>query len=296
MTATDSNINLGVNDKTKKGLTSAKVNLQNFTSAVGAIQGPLNGVTGRMSAFNSVVGRAGISLAVTGVAIAGFTKALYESFQAGVELEKNQKTLEAQIKATGHAAGFSAEQINEMAQELDRTTLASANGARQAAAALLSFKRISGPIFEETLERAQDMVAVFGGELRSSTVLLAKALEDPIQGLTSLNRKGVTFNATEKELIRTMAEAGDMAGAQGAIMDKLRGQIGGAAVGQAGGAAGAIDGMAFGWTRLMEKLGESTAGETAVQAGLAASGGGAAASQAQEGWAVGGVEEGARFR
>ena len=91
MTTTDSNINIKVTDQTKKGLTSARGHLQNFTSAVGAVQGPLNGITGRMSAFNSVLGRTGVTMAVTGVAIAGFTKALYESFQAGMEFEKNQK-------------------------------------------------------------------------------------------------------------------------------------------------------------------------------------------------------------
>ena len=45
------------------------------------------------------------------------------------------------------------------------------------------------------------MSAAMGQDLKSSTIQLGIALQDPIKGLTSLSRIGVTFTAKQKKQI-----------------------------------------------------------------------------------------------
>ncbi len=88
---------------------------------------------------------------------------------------------------------------------------------------------------------AQDLSAVFGQSLTSSVTQLGKALEDPIQGISALRRVGVSFNATQREMIEEMVKAGDVAGAQKLILETLAKQVGGAGEAEASGLAGAFD-------------------------------------------------------
>jgi predicted nucleic acid-binding Zn-ribbon protein len=60
-------------------------------------------------------------------------------------------------------------------------------------------------------------------------VQVGKALNDPIKGVTALGRAGVQFTAEQKELITTLTESGDVAGAQAIILGELETQFGGAA-------------------------------------------------------------------
>jgi phage-related protein len=74
-----------------------------------------------------------------------------------------------------------------------------------------------------------DMSQALGQDLSSSAIQLGKALNDPINGITALSRVGVSFTEEQKELIRTMAEAGDIAGAQAVILAELEREFSGSA-------------------------------------------------------------------
>jgi hypothetical protein len=68
-----------------------------------------------------------------------------------------------------------------------------------------------------------------GTDLKGSAVQLGKALNDPIAGVGALSRVGVTFTETQKDMIKTMVEAGNVAGAQTLILDELGKEFGGSA-------------------------------------------------------------------
>lgn len=63
--------------------------------------------------------------------------------------------------------------------------------------------------------------------MKSSTIMLGKALNDPIKGMDALGRAGVTFDAQQKQQIRTYMELGDIQAAQGVILEELESQVGG---------------------------------------------------------------------
>lgn len=163
------------------------------------------------------------------------------SINAFADFERQQLVTQQVLRATGNAAGVTVRQIEEFAQSLGRTTLASTQEVRDAANQLLTFRSIAGETFERTLSLAQDLATVGFGSLGSATQMLARALEDPERGLNSLRRAGVMFNDEQKRLIDGFMEAGDVASAQREILNAVEQQVGGAGAAAGGGLAGAYD-------------------------------------------------------
>ena len=219
------------------------------------LEGPLNGVSGRLTAIGAAVGRVGPAMVGFGVITAGTVSVMRSSVQAAAQYEQQLLRLEGVLRATEGASGLTLEQLDRFAVQLGRDTLTSAQAAREATAALLSFRSISGEAFKETLSLAQDLSAVMGGDLRANVTRLARALEDPATGLTSLRRSGVSFTNAQRDMIIAMQESGDEAGAQAAILQRLREQIGGAGLAEAGGLVGATDSLSESWTQLKEAIG-----------------------------------------
>lgn len=159
-----------------------------------------------------------------------------EAIAAGVEFvnEANegaavQAKLAAVIEATGGAAGYTADQMADMAMELRQITQVDDDVIKGAQTVLATFKEIRGDEFKRTTAAAVDMAAVLGGDASGAAMQLGKALNDPEKGLTMLTKAGVTFSAEQQKMIKAMVEAGDTAGAQRAILGELEGQFGGAA-------------------------------------------------------------------
>ena len=84
-------------------------------------------------------------------------------------------------------------------------------------------------IFNQSVEAANNMSAALGTDMKSASLQLGKALNDPIKGVTALQRVGVSFTEQQKEQIRTLVESGDTLGAQKIILAEMQKQFGGAA-------------------------------------------------------------------
>jgi len=164
--------------------------------------------------------------------------------------------LEALFQSTGGSAGFTSREINEMSERLAVSTMASASDMRNAAGVLMTFKSISGEVFEESLRLTQDIGAVMGTSAVSGAKQLGKALEDPTTNMTALTRAGISFTDNEKERIKTLQESGRLGEAQAFIIETLKNQVGGAGTG--GGLSGAIDLLADNFAIFNRKLAEET--------------------------------------
>lgn len=162
----------------------------------------------------------------------GLRKAL-ELGREGVELAQNQikaeQKLASVLTATGGAAGLSAREIANYASHLQNLTNFGDEATIAAAGMLATFKQIRGSLFKDALAVAQDLSVVMEQDLKSSIVQVGKALNDPIRGLTSLQRIGVAFTDEQKEQIANLQEQGDLLGAQKIIMEELTSEFGGAA-------------------------------------------------------------------
>ena len=214
---------------------------QNTAGSIAAVQGPLGPVAGRISSIGAIIGRVNpLMIALT----AGFVAlglAVTKSVKAISNFEVQQGKLNALLTATSHAAGLVGRDIEIMAEKIGKGTLASVQGARDAAGVLLTFKSITGEVFEETLKLTQDLAAVGFGSMKTAALQLGKALEEPEVGLSALRRVGVSFTEQQKEQIKVLALTGRQLEAQAIIIQTLKEQVGGAGEGQAGGLAGAFD-------------------------------------------------------
>lgn len=159
----------------------------------------------------------------------GFIMGLKKSMSLAQEQIKQEQKLEAVLRATGHAAGFSATELKQHAASLQQVTNFGDEATIGAQAVLATFKKIRGDVFKDATVVIQDMASVLGTDLQSAAIQVGKALNDPTAGITALTRVGVTFNAQQKEQIKTMHQAGDILGAQKVILAELESQFGGAA-------------------------------------------------------------------
>jgi hypothetical protein len=173
-----------------------------------------------------------------GAAVAGVVAIAKESIQLSRRQEDAEARLAGVLRATGEAAGFNQDQLERMASGLQGVTTFGDEAIIEMQSLLLTFKGIQGEGFERTTALSLDLSAAFGQDLKSSALQLGKALEDPATGLTALRRIGVSFTEEQKALIQSLQDAGDVAGAQGVILDVLEGQVGGVAQAMADTASG----------------------------------------------------------
>ena len=219
----------------------AQESIRNLAGTIAAVQGPLGPVAGRLNSIGAILGRINLgAVALVGAfTLAGV--ALTKFARAGADAERVGLRLQAIIKATGGAANLSSRDIELLAESVAKNTLASVQGARQAAGVLLTFKSISGDTFKDALKLSQDLAEVGFGSINTAALQLGKALEEPEIGLSALRRVGVSFTQDQKELIKVLALTGRKAEAQEIIIRALKDQVGSAGEQAGGGLAGAFD-------------------------------------------------------
>ncbi len=235
-------------------LSGLGAHLRTAANSAATLDRPLGHATGRLSAIGSRLGTLNPLTVGFGLALAGTTAAATSAVKAFADYERQMGRIEALVSATGAAAGLTASQINALAEDLGRSTLASAAGMRDAAGVLLTFRNIAGEAFTQTLTLAQDLAAVMRSDARTAALQLGKALEDPASGLTALRRSGVSFTEAERDMIRALYDAGRAAEGQALILAKLRQQVGGAGAAEGAGLAGAVDLLSEQWTTFRIEL------------------------------------------
>ena len=228
------------NEKSKQRLTRATRDAtsaqqrarQNFlatANSIAVLDGPLGGVASRFSAFGVLIGRIGIPLATFSIAMTALGVITSRTVRNFMEFETQTNRIDAVLRATNNTFGTTSAEVNSMAASIALATLESENNVRAAATQLLTFRNVTKDVFEDVLKSASDLAALGFGTIESETVKLAKALEDPRQGLTSLSRAGVTFTRQQRALILSLVETGDRARAMELILANVNKQVGGAA-------------------------------------------------------------------
>lgn len=173
------------------------------------------------------------------------------------EAAKAMAQTEAVIKSTGKAAKVSAKDVGDLAEALSKKAGIDDELIQSGANVLLTFTKVrnevgkNNDIFDQATAAALDMSVALGTDMKGAAILVGKALNDPIKGVTALTRSGVQFTEQQKEQIKTMVANGDAMGAQKIILAELTTQFGGSAAAQ----ATASDKLRVSWGNLQEKLG-----------------------------------------
>lgn len=156
------------------------------------------------------VGRGGL-YAVGGLAAVGGVLGK-RSIAEWREAEKVMRGTEQRIRTTGGAANVTAQQVGGLAQAISFRAGIDDEEIQRAGNLLLTFRAIKNEgkgknIFSEAMRTAIDMSAAYDQSVRSTTIQLGKALQEPAKMATALKRTGAVSNA-DVERLQAMDEAG----------------------------------------------------------------------------------------
>lgn len=138
--------------------------------------------------------------------------------------------VEAGLRSTGGAVGYTSSELQKMASELQNNTLfGDEEILKGVTSQLLTFTNIAGQQFGRTQQAALDLATRLDGDLKSASISLGKALNDPIANLSALSRSGIQFSDSQQAMIKSLVETNRLADAQTLILDELEKQFGGSA-------------------------------------------------------------------
>jgi hypothetical protein len=201
--------------------------------------------------FKSLVGGLGV-----GFAVSQLIGALTTVTEKAIDSERSFNQLQATLKATGYAAGLTADQIEEIGKGVQGRSVFDDDDIRKASTALLRFREISGETFKQLINLAPDVATALGKTLPDAVTMLGKAIIDPARGLRAFKEAGVNLSEAQIDLAARFRETGDAASAAKVGIDAITGSVGGAAESDTTGAYGASKRLARSWDDLLKTLGK----------------------------------------
>lgn len=213
------------------------------TEGSGEAQSALSSVGGALSSLG------GIALGVAAAGIAALAAGVTFATSEAMSAQDAVAALNATLAATDGAVGLTSGQLQDMASALQDVTRFSDEAAMAAETMLLRFENIGSDVFPQALKAAADLATAMGTDLVAAAQAVGRALDNPAEGIGRLNTQLKLFSKEEMTAIQKMAEMGDVAGAQQAILDRLSEKVGGLAEAMGDTAAGKIE-------RFKNKLGD----------------------------------------
>jgi phage-related minor tail protein len=219
---------------------SVSADIRNFSTGMQNAQRELEKVSKSMRKIGQ-----NMSLYVT----APLTAMAYKSLEAWDQQEKAMAQVEAGLRSTGNQVGITADEFAKLASEMQNNSLFGDEEILQGVTAqLLTFTNILGDEFKQAQQASVDLASRLGGDLQSASIMLGKALNDPVANLSAMSRAGVQFSEDQSTLIKQLWATGNQAQAQSLILEELEKQYGGSAAAAAAAGTGPIKqlGMAIG--------------------------------------------------
>ena len=194
---------------------------------------------------------AGISAGIT----APFVALVSSAIPAARESAEAMAQVNASLTSMGPVAQRTAAQLQEQAAALMHiSTFDDDEILRSVTANMLTFGNVAGPAFDRAQLAAVNLATKLKTDLQSATLLVGKAVNDPVKGLAALGRAGIQFTADQKATIKSLVETGQAAKAQDVILKELEKQFGGSAAAMRAATPGAD--IKNSWDDLKEKIGK----------------------------------------
>jgi phage-related protein len=224
-----------------------------YVQIVPRIDGIAKGISGQLSGPMSAAGETGAAsfaggfkkllgpaiIAGAALAAAGLVKYGKEAIAAGEQAATANARIN-QIATSMNLFGNETAQVSQrlidLAKKQALATGVDQNAIKATQAKLLTFKEIAatagevGSSFDRATAAAVDLAAAGFGSAESNAVSLGKALNNPIKGITALNRQGISFTAQEQEKIKALTESNRILEAQELILQAVETQVGGTAL------------------------------------------------------------------
>ncbi len=227
----------------------------NFISGMKAAGKQTDKLKSKVERTRSSVG--GLQKAFAGLLAAGVvTRGISKSLTAFDAQEKALAQVRQGLRSTGGVAGRTFDELTKKASELQKKTLfGDEQILQEATAQLLTFTSIAGEQFDRAQVSALNLATRLNGDLKSASLQLGKALNDPVKGMSALSRSGITFSNEQIEVIKHLQKTNRLAEAQGLILDELDKQYGGSSEAAAKAGTGGLKQLGNVLGDLQEKFG-----------------------------------------
>lgn len=149
-------------------------------------------------------------------------------------MESANRQTAATIARVGKTTGITSKHVGAYARQLHQLTGMDDQAIQSGENLLLTLGNISNQTGEGRKHFAQasqamvDMAASMGTEPVAAAKMLGKALANPEKGMTLLGRAGVRLTKQQEDQIKAMSKAGDVAGAQGKLIELVGKKFAGA--------------------------------------------------------------------
>ena len=190
-----------------------------------------DGVGGIAKGIGRTVGALAVTLGFTSI-VQGFKDSVQAAEEAQVANDRIDAIAES-MNEFGNKTAQVTKRIKDFAEANALSVGVDDEVIKATQAKLLTFRELTktadvmGGSFDRATIAAIDMAAAGFGEATSNATQLGKALNDPIAGITALNRAGIQFTDDQKALIASLVESGNILQAQDMILSEIESQVGG---------------------------------------------------------------------
>lgn len=168
-----------------------------------------------------------------------------DSFKGAIEAQAGIDKLTGSITRLGDKSPISIEKAMDLSQTFKDLVGGSDDVVLAMEDVILRFDKISADTFPRVIEQSADLAVALGTSPTSAAQLLGKVLQDlGTDGVGSIGRlkaAGVALTDEQTKLIKSLVDAGDVAGAQKVLLDALAETTGGKAAANAETLAGKWD-------------------------------------------------------
>ena len=200
---------LGDDSHLKKSLDSTRGTFQDMVRQFATM--PLGGLLGRIAP------------------VASLGMAIREITNQALGFDTAHAQLEATLKSTGSAAGVTSTALKDLAASMRNQTAFAQADVANVENLLLTFTNLKGEIYTGALRAVLDVSTAMKTDLKSASLQVGKALNDPIRGISALAEVGVTFTTKQRDLVQSLMGSGMVMQAQQIILDELAKEFGGSA-------------------------------------------------------------------
>ena len=192
-----------------------------------------DGLGSKVSRTGKMLGSAFGLGAVGGIVAVG--GALAKGAKDAVDFQNITKQTGAVLHSTGGAAGVTAKHVLDLGNAIEGYSAFGNDAVQAGENLLLTFTNIQNKagkgndIFDQSVKVMADLSQALGQDTKTSAIQLGKALNDPIRGVTALQRVGVSFTDDQRKQIKTLQDSGNVMGAQKLILAELSKEFGGSA-------------------------------------------------------------------
>lgn len=200
-------------------------------TATNNIQKGLNASKKQLSGYQQYVMQMGDKIkkalsftAIATAAVAGIKSITNECKKCIAEFSEAEKVssrLRAVWKNVGATTGKTAEQMNDLAESMEKVTYFSSESIKEAGLLLAATESLTEEGFDRALQASMDLAAALGEDVASAAQTLSKAIQEPESALSRLKTIGVSFTEDEKAQIKALTDANKKYEAQALILDKI---------------------------------------------------------------------------